>query len=613
MKIVVTTPEAQKGFYPTPPDVAEKLLEGIKWHKVKNVLEPSAGTGNLVEAMAYSASRDSWRHSSQRLEVDCIELDPSLRSILTAKFSVVRETDTNERVRVLGRMTKYDYDQHKEVSTRTEAEETEYLHLCNLKAILGAVTVRSVHDDFLTFNSRKSYDLIVMNPPFADGDKHLLKAISLVEPYGGEIRCILNAETLRNPFSNYRRLLAQKLGDLGAEVTFFESAFANADRATNVEIAIVKIKVSIPKYEEDPNSIYNRLKAAATVEEDDEYEATELTVADRLKAIVRQYNYEVDAGLTLIREYKAMQPYLLDSLDKENKYSKPILSLTLNNANTRGEIPVVTVNGFLKAVRHKYWTALFTKKEFVGKLTSNLQEKYRKMVDDLANYDFSLFNIQRIMAEMNAEMSKGVVDTILALFQRMTVDHTYYPECSRNIHYFNGWCTNKAHKIGKKVILPESAFNTWFRESTFDPRSAKRILEDIEKALNYLDGNMTAPVDLEGVLNAAHKARIYKDLKCKFFTCTFYKKGTVHITFTCPELIERFNIFCAQNKGWLPPCYGRKNYKDLTTEEQAVMDSFHGNDKPGSGEKAYTEVMARANYYLAPPNSQRVALPGMSA
>lgn len=608
MNIVVTTPEAQKGFYPTPPDLAEKLLEGIKWHKIRSVLEPSAGTGNLVEAIAHGAAHDSWRHSSERLEVDCIELDPGLRSILMAKFSAVRENDTISRVRVLGQMTKYDYDLHKEVSTRTVAEEAEYRRLSDLKDLLGAVTVRSVHDDFLSFNSRKSYDLIIMNPPFAEGDKHLLKAISMVEPYGGQIRCILNAETLRNPYSNYRKLLAQKLGDLGAEVSFQEHALLDAERTTNVEIAIVKITVETPKYEEDPNSIYNRLKAAATVQEE-ECEPTELSIADRLEAIVRQFNYEVDAGLSLIREYKAMQPYLLDSMDSRNKYSKPILTLTMERANTWGEIPNATANGFLKAVRHKYWTALFTKKEFVGKLTSNLQDKYRKMVDELVNYDFSLFNIQRIMADMNAEMNKGVVETILALFKRMTVDHTYYPECSRNIHYFNGWCTNKAHKIGKKVILPESAFDSLFRECTFDPRAAKRILEDIEKALNYLDGNMTAPVDLEAVLDVAHKTRVYKDIRCKYFTCNFYKKGTVHITFTCPDLIERFNIFCAQNKGWLPPCYGRKTYTNMTPEEQAVVDSFHGNDKPGSGEKVYAEVMARANYFLAPPNSEQLALP----
>ena len=44
VKNIVTTEEAVRGFYPTPPDLAEKLLDGIDWNSVENVLEPSAGS-----------------------------------------------------------------------------------------------------------------------------------------------------------------------------------------------------------------------------------------------------------------------------------------------------------------------------------------------------------------------------------------------------------------------------------------------------------------------------------------------------------------------------------------------------------------------------------------
>lgn len=67
---------------------------------------------------------------------------------------------------------------------------------------------------------------------------------------------------------------------------------------------------------------------------------------------------------------------------------------------------------------------------------------------------------------------------------------------------------------------------------------------------------------------------ITKNIPCKFFDVTFYKKGTVHIVFKCPELIDRFNIYAAQQRGWLPPCYGKKKYKDMDEEEKAVIDSF---------------------------------------
>ena len=56
----------------------------------------------------------------------------------------------------------------------------------------------------MTFYTYKHYDLIIMNPPFDNGDKHLLKAIDL-QKNGGAIICLLNAETLKNPYSKYKK------------------------------------------------------------------------------------------------------------------------------------------------------------------------------------------------------------------------------------------------------------------------------------------------------------------------------------------------------------------------------------------------------------------------
>ena len=72
---------------------------------------------------------------------------------------------------------------------------------------------------------------------------------------------------------------------------------------------------------------------------------------------------------------------------------------------------------------------------------------------------------------------------------------------------------------------------------------------------------------------------------------TFYKKGTCHITFNNEELLKKFNIFGSQHKGWLPPSYGKKVYKDMTQEEKAVVNEFEG-------EKEYQKVMNNKGYYL---------------
>ena len=74
------------------------------------------------------------------------------------------------------------------------------------------------------------------------------------------------------------------------------------------------------------------------------------------------------------------------------------------------------------------------------------------------------------------------------------------------------------------------------------------------------------------------------------------------------KLVERLNIYASQKKGWLPPRYGKASYQDMNPGEQAVVDSFHGDDSKGSGEKAYTAVMANASFFLAEPTQKLPAL-----
>lgn len=592
---IVITPEALKGFYPTPPELADKLLSGIDWHYAATVLEPSAGKGNLVKAVAQKAH--SLRYGKM-LSVDCVEIDPYLRSILEYEFGGRREDEIRERRKQLNDKEGWNAVTRTkgELTTMEAAEkrrlEREYDWLHKLSAPV-------VHDDFLTFQSRKRYDLIVMNPPFADGDAHLLKAIELQKQYGGQIRCLLNAETLLNPYTNRRKVLERQLAELGAEIEYIEGGFAKGERATDVTVALIKIV--IPQVNED-SDIFQRLSEAAHLDEEPAQDVTDMAVMDFMEQIVSRFNVEVDAGLELIREYRNMLPYLLDSFDKEDKFGFTTLTLCAGDpAKSGGRGSVPSVNKFLGLVRKKYWSALFSNKEFVGKLTSNLREKYRGMVAEMVKYDFTLFNIQKIAAQMNAEMGRGIQDTIVELFDKMTEKHTWYPEMERNIHYYNGWKTNKAHKLGMKVILPiYGVFSSWSLKA-FELYEAEKTISDIEKVFDYLDGNMTAHVDLHGVLQTACNEGQTRNIPCKFFDVTLYKKGTMHIKFRNPELVDRFNIYCCKHKGWLPPSYGKARYSNMQAGEKAVVDSFHGDGKEGSGEKGYNLVMARADYFLSEP------------
>lgn len=547
--------EQSSEFYPTPPELVKRMIEDVDWMCIKSILEPSAGKGDILRQIAFEGNKYL---NHRNFDVDCCEIDPNLRQILKYNFSEER---------------KRQFDRWKDAEYKAFFE--------------GGIHI--VHDDFLTYNPYKQYDLIIMNPPFSNGDRHLLKALKLQES-GGNIICLLNAETIRNPYTETRRELVRQLKEHNAMIEYIEDAFTSAERRTDVEVAL--IRVSIPQRQEE-SDIYQKFKAAAEV--DDVYEnVTDLEVTDYIKAAVNQFNVEVKAGLELIRQYRAMIPYMGRTFDDK---ADPILRLT--DSTDRG-YNSVSINSYLKKVRLKYWEALLSNPKFTGRLTSKLQSQYRKRVETLSDYDFSEFNIYTLSHEMNAQIKQGIEDEIEAMFDRLTAEHSYYPECANNRHYYDGWCTNKAHYIGKKVIIPcHGIFDAWDGR----PRvyNAREVLEDIERVLNFLDGGMTQGIDLWENLETKFKAGETKNIQLKYFKATFYKKGTIHLVFTCPELIDRFNIYVGKGKNWLPPCYGSKAYKDMTPGEKAVIDGFQG-------EKAYNSIMQNTGYYLAPATNNQLLM-----
>ena len=54
---------------------------------------------------------------------------------------------------------------------------------------------------------------------------------------------------------------------------------------------------------------------------------------------------------------------------------------------------------------------------------------------------------------MSKNLVRGIEDCIIELFDKLSHQYTYSDEFSNNIHYYNGWKTNKAWYINKKVIL----------------------------------------------------------------------------------------------------------------------------------------------------------------
>jgi len=515
-------------FYPTPRGLLEEIFRDTDWDSVGSVLEPSAGNGDICDYITEQVEKNSYYRYG--LDIDCIEING------------------------------------------------------NRQAALKGKGYRVIFDDFLGFQTHKQYGLIAMNPPFAEGERHLLKALDMQKD-SGNIMCILNAETLRNPYTKERKLLVRKLEELGATVEYYQSAFSQAEVQTGVEVAAIKI--CIPQAE-DVSYIFGRLKKSPKYAEAPvSQENMDVALHDIVEAIVRQHEMELDAGVQLIREYRGMEPKIMDSFD--SNYRSPIITMKVDKGDA-------SVNQYVKAVRRKYWSALFENPKFTKGMTSEMCRSYMGKVNELENYDFNRFNIRTIQIEMLDHMTRGIEKCIVDLFDELSCQHSM--GCEKNIHYFNGWETNKAWFINRKVIIPVyDVFSDIFHKFRYGYGITQK-LSDIQKVFDYLADVASIDSSLPYILQQAEDSQKTKNIQFRYFSCNFYKKGTYHITFEDAELLKKFNIFGARKKGWLPPAYGRKTYQEMDEGERTVIDSFEG-------ESSYAETCSRPEYYLYEPKDNK--------
>lgn len=517
-----------KDFYPTPDNLIERMISGLKLDSSSEILEPSAGKGNICD---YVNRRYSGYNRT--VKIDVIEINEDLRSILKGK---------NYRV---------------------------------------------IHDDFLTFQTNKRYDLIIANFPFSNGDEHLLKALQLIQQNGGKLRCLINAETLKNLYSLSRKILFNLLTEIGAEIEYLEDQFLDAERKTKVGTALIKAEV----YKEKQNSIIlDSMRKSLSVEYDDSDSSSALVERDFIKRILVNFDLEQKAGIKLIEEWFALKPHIQSAIKTDDSfYSSELIKLSVEGGyKTLSSF----VNGYIEGLRRKYWRVLIKNPSFSRRYTSKIIKELDEKLTELGQYDFTKFNITELEKELATKISKGIEDAIMKVFDDFSFQYHWH-DYSKNIHYFNGWKTNKAHKINQKIILPINGFSAYDTEKKrLDDYYIREKFIDIIKIFDYLAEDQTNVRLLVGnSLDEANSRSDFRAIDFRYFDVTFYKKGTCHIQFKNLELLDKLNIFGSQRKQWLPPFYGKIPYEEMNSEEKRVIDEFQGKDE-------YKKVMENKEFYL---------------
>jgi predicted RNA methylase len=513
-----------KNYYPTPNSLISKMWGKVDLRKVSRILEPSAGEGHIVEFISKKQ-----RGHRGTYDVFCIEIDPRLQAILRDK--------------------------------KTECRAS----LCSV-----------IDSDFLAYSGVDQFDLIIANPPFDDGASHLLKAIDVM--FSGQIVFLLNAETIRNPFSNERKLLVRRLNELGASIEYIKDAFLDAERKTAVEIALVYINI-----ERNIEDVLRKDMIEAKRLDDAEIEEESGIISGNvIDGKVELFNRSVQAGMEVIKSFYTHRDNLGGLLCLISKGEDSRFVSDYENIN---DAVSERINMFVSERRKQAWMDIITVEEMRSRMTDKTIKEFYSALDIYAQMDFTASNIRQFMINVIGSYEGTMVAAVAEIFDRMSAKHHWSDEKSENVHYFDGWKTNKAWFVNERVVLPVPALfygrtfldyaGSWRLDS-----DAKRWIDDIDKVMNYFDASsefMYISKAIEDAFASGYKSG--QKIKSTYFEIRVFIKGTIHLKFISEDIRRRFNVTACKHKKWLFDDYGAKKYNDMTADEKNVVDEFEGSAK----------------------------------
>lgn len=475
-------------FFPTSDEVIDKMLAPLSetydtsfgydktYLKYRyKILEPSAGKGNILDRIVS-------HYNAKKNDICCIEIEPELSSILVDKGYRVIDTD------------------------------------------------------FLKYDQPYIFGLIVMNPPFSKGVTHLLKAWEVLSE--GTVVCLLNAESIRNPYTAERQHLLTLIEEHGS-YEFIGAAFKDAERTTNVECVIVwlnKESKSNTQFNEDG---FDRDEAR----ENSEYVANPLASASMVQSLVDQFNQAVK---------------LLVSRDKDLAQLLFYTNGIVRWVDTRSKNDLNTQIDELKA---GFWEHVFLKTGVGAATTSSFMEDFQRFSTRTSNLAFTVDNIMLVLEHFVLNSEQIMKDCVISVFDQATSYHEKNAVHPKG----EGWKTNKSWKIAPKIIMPDGVdYDTKWGNWHIDRWGKGNFYRDIDKVLCYLTGKkiekivqLHKAIDERCDMLSGHHAyegrreRYDKEFDTEFFRVRFFKKGTVHLTFKDSDMLAIFNRAAAQGKNWV--------------------------------------------------------------
>jgi hypothetical protein len=500
-------------FFPTPKSVIRKLIEPYKKGLTERViLEPSAGKGDIIDYIKANGSE---------------YYQPDIYAI----------------------------------------EQSE-----ELKSILHGKGIRVIGSDFLQYHGDFMFDLILMNPPFSNGDEHLLKAWDILD--SGDIACVLNSETINNPYTERRQHLA-KLIEKHGSVEHLGAEFIEAERSTRVEVCIVRLKKA-PK-EKRFDFKFERLTSEEGIKLDEETFKNPIATRDVIGNMETQFKKVKELFAEYLKIQEALKFYSEDLFSKN-------LGLPLNREEKTLE---KKYNGFCDDLRQMVWNHILGKTKAEKFMTSGVREDFKKFSTQQGYMDFTKQNVMELVSFLFQNSGAIMERAIVEVFDMVTSHN------EDNRYMVEGWKTNSKWKVNKKIIFPYGVEldQDWMKKgysSKFHVPSRGRWerYSDIDKVMCYItgekfdreenEGERPGIVRIEDALNRRFEeighihtgAKFDNTCESHFFKIKFWMKGTMHLEFKDKDLWEEFNMRACAGKQWLPETEKKEYEKRKQTERE---------------------------------------------
>lgn len=491
-------------FYPTPQPLVNRAWGKFKNREFTRVLEPSAGDGRLAKGRPHHENH-GWYNRKPAL--DCIELD-------VTKHAHLREEGFD---------------------------------------VIGI--------DFMQFDGAGAiYSHIIMNPPFVYGAQHVLKAWDLL--YDGEIVAILNAETIRNPFSKEREMLVRLVGRYG-EVEFIEGAFTGveAERKTDVDVALVYLKKESSFGKDMVGDIMDGLKREGHHGLDAGFEeANELAIpANFVENSVLMF----DAAVKSMRQSVFAEARAAKYADRIGMTMEQMNGEQGSESKDESSLQWVREEIYKRydELKNRAWTGILRSTEVLARLSSAAQKRVESEFETIKKLEFSASNIYGFLGGLVAKQGEIQIEMACDVFDLITRYH------SDNTVYYMGWRSNDAHRTcGMRVkttrfVIPGNATESWNTSISWD---GQQMLRDFDKVFAMLDNKLQPEVSLNSVFQFR-----FNELKrgtreqSSYFDVRYYpKRGTIHFFARNKKLVDRLNRLVGRHRQWLPP------------EGQRVSDEF---------------------------------------